>query len=268
MRPLALLVALCLLAGCAQLRRDLESDPVPEFSARVPWALSGCQLVIAVVPADPAAFADRIPPGFRVLGVNEIPGLPAQDTRQAGNLGVEAFRCASASGLNASANVSDASYGSVFAFVEPPRELRDANATHHFLKWDVLVADPALREALRAEGVNATDGNATFSRFQDVGPGRLFQAAARMANDTFEFEGGSGAAADAEAFSFVEFTPVGDRLVRWRANVTSSGLTGGAGFLASDGPGWASDVLGSRAQAYLLSGGGDLAGEILVPSRA
>ncbi|HEX2021317.1 MAG TPA: hypothetical protein VHH36_01280 [Candidatus Thermoplasmatota archaeon] len=275
MRLAVLLSAAVLLSGCAALRDRIEAPPVPEFSQTIPWSMAGCRYLVAVAPADPALFAERIPEGFRVLPLGEIDGFPEQDTRAPGNLGVEAFRCERAAGydatangtLHAGANASDVSYGAVFAFVEPPAHLRDANVSYHFLKFDTLVADPALRALLAAEGIDALPGNATFSRYQDVGPAaRLVQARLDMGGAAYAFSA-STAQPTGPGLSFVEWSVGAHGLTRWHANVTAAQATAGAGVLDLSEATWVKDVLGTRAQAYDLSGTADLVGTIAIPGR-
>lgn len=269
MRAVLLLLATVLAAGCLdQLRGDLEAEPVPAFSAVMPWRLDECQYAIAIVPADPAAFADRVPEGFRVLAVNEIPGLPArEEPRARGNLGIETFACAGGSGVNETANLTDVQYGSVFTFVEPPAALRDPNATYHFVKFEVLVPDAERQALLVAEDIPAMNGTAVFSRYQDVGPASVVQSRLALLNDTYDLEAASGAPMEALAsISFVEFSVGEHGFTIWHANVTSSAVTGGVGQLLVGEESWVADVVGTRVQAYYLAGRGSLTeGSIKIP---
>lgn len=252
-------------SGCAALRDRLEADPVPEIAQVLPWTLTDCNVLIALLPATEAAIADRIPDGFDVLALSEIPGIPPQEPRGDANVGVEVWRCASGSGLNATQNVTDIAYGSVFSFVRPPDDLADENATYHFLKWDVLVPDEARRLILQAEGVPALPGNATFDREQPVGPATLFQAAMDLGDDAYGFEATTGQAAEAPA-SFVEFSETPHGFVVWRTNVTASGMTAGTGLVDLSGASWLRAALGKESeQAYYLAGRASLDGTISIP---
>lgn len=253
MKPAALLlVAALLLPGCVLDPRSLEApDPEPTV---LPWGLSGCSFVIAVVPVPAAALAARLPSGFRVLTPAEA-GLPS-DPRGDGNLGVEAWRCNQGVGHNASVELNDVSYGAVFTFVEPPPELRDNESRYHFVKWDVLVPDAERRVLLAERGVPAQNGTVEFRRFQEAA-GRIALDAGLDLNGTYAFQGVAGApAGDSSAFSFTEFTPTPHGLVRWRTNVTAGTLVAGGGVLATP-PGFVREVVGAeRVQAYLLAGSG------------
>lgn len=260
-------------AGCADLRGTLEAPPPPEYAQVLPWSVTDCQYAVAIIPIQAEAIGARTPAGFRILAVNEIPDFPVPaEPRGDGNLGVELFRCASGTGLNESANLTDLSYGSVFSFVEPPAELREENMTFHFLKWDVLVPDDARRALLTSAGVPAVTGNATFSRFQDVGPVKAVQGLLEMGEDTYVLEGaGQGQGTDAlTEVSFLEFTDVGNgEFVEWRTNMTSTQAFAGSGFVDLTGASWVRNVVGSdRAQAYYIAGTGSLQnGTIALPYR-
>ena len=269
-----LVVLVTISAGCADLRGRLEADPEPAYAQVLPWRLDECQFAIAVVAMDPALVGARVPEGFRLLAVEEIPGFPVRDDpRGEGNLGIELFRCASGSGANATENLTEVSYGSVLSFVAPPEHLRDANATHHLLRWDVLVPDDARRQLLRAEGADAMPGNVTFSRFQDVGPLKGVQGLLQMGNASYAFDA-AGAPAGAANFTemrLVAFTPARGALVEWRANLTAPQAQAGVGLVdLADAPEWVRDAAGGsqRAQAYYVTGTGSLAnGTIALPWR-
>lgn len=260
----ALLVA-PLAAGCITDRiRDL-APPEPTETV-LPWGLSGCTFVIAVVPVPAARLAERIPPGFRVLAPAEI-GLPA-DPRGDGNVGIEAWRCAEGVGLNASEPLHDTPYGAVFTFVEPPEELRVNGSRYHFVKWDVLVPDAGRRALLQAHGVPALEGNVTFARFQPLPGGRAAFDAELALNGTYTLRGTSAQADATEPFSFVEYTQTPHGLARWSTNATFETLGSGTGIVAASG-GPFRELAGERPQAYVLVGtGGAFAnGTLTLPPR-
>ena len=255
MRPLlaAFLLLVPLTAGgCVDRLRALEPDAPTETV--LPWGLSGCTFVIAVVPVQASALQDKLPEGFRALTPAEA-GLPS-DMQGDANLGVEAWRCAEGVGLNASAPLNDVAYGAVFSFVEPPADVAVNGSQLHFVKWDVLVPDPDRRALLQEHGVPAQEGNATFSRFQPVGPGNAFDVALEL-NGTWSLRG-TAANPDASlaAFSFSEYTQTPHGLAVWTTNGTSESGASGAGVLTSTS-GFFREVVGSdRAQAYYLAGTG------------
>ena len=255
----SILVLAAALAGCADLRGNLEAEPAPAFREVLAWGTTNCQFAVAIMAIDQSDIGARVPEGFRVLSIPEIPDFPVPaEPRGDGNLGVELFSCESGTGLNATANVTPMVYGSVFSFVEPPADKRDENATYHFLKWDVLIPDEARRAMLVAEGVPAVPGNVTFSRFQDVGPLTAIQGRMELGEDVYVFDAGGQAqdVAAMGAISFVEFTDVGrDEFVVWRTNMTAQTMQSGSGFLDLSGASWVREVVGSaRPQAYYLTG--------------
>lgn len=263
MRLLRVLVSILVLAtafaGCADLRGNLEAEPEPEFREVLPWTTTNCQFAVAIIAINTDEIGARVPEGFRVLSIPEIPNFPVPaDPRGDGNLGIELFSCESGTGLNATANITPMVYGSVFSFVEPPADKRDENATYHFLKWDVLIPDDARRGLLASERVPALPGNVTFSRFQDVGPLTAVQGIMQMGEDEYVFDGGGqpqGTDALA-AVSFVEFTDVGNgEFVVWRTNMTAQSVQAGSGFVDLSGASWVRQVVGgARPQAYYLTG--------------
>lgn len=271
-----LVISSVVLAGCAELRANLEAEPAPDYRLVLPWELRECQFAVAVMPVSMDAIGARIPEGFRVLAMSEVAPYPDQSALPMtlsgeANLGVELFRCASGTGANETANLTDLSYGSVFTFVEPPEDKREENATHHFLKFDVLVSDEERRGLLANEGVPALPGNATFSRFQDVGPGKGIQGLLQLGTDAYGFDlAAASDGAPGADMSFVEFTDVGEgRFVIWRTNVTTTQFVQGTGSVDLSEAGWVRNVVGSdTSHAMVISGVGSFTnGTISFPHR-
>lgn len=170
-RGLPLVAALLwLAAGCTTTAPPPtdSSDPTsapPSGDRVLPWGFTDCDMVayFTAVPAE--ALAPFLPPGFRSLSLQELAIPTAPPTTQLANFGAEMLDCREARGLRT--NITDGSYGSYFTAVEPPAELFNASHGLHFIKFDVLIADPDLRAELDAAGVPAVGGSASFVRFGD-----------------------------------------------------------------------------------------------------
>lgn len=272
MRRLALvLVVLSFASGCVDLREQLEAPPAPEYARVVPWSVSGCDFVIAILPVDASALGSRVPEGFRVLSVTEIPDFPVPaEPRGDGNIGIEAFRCASATDDTGNATLADVTYGSIFSFVEPPEEMRE-NTTYTFVKWDTIVADPTLRQNLANEGTTALDGNATVTLTDFQPLGMRLEATATFANAEFLFSGiGSPQGSPSgTGLNFIEYAPAnGEKFVEWRADINATSLVSGVGQIELPAESWVNAVVGANtAQAYYIAGIGELAGNISFPYR-
>lgn len=244
MRPLPLLLASLVLAGCTLAPRD-EAPPAPLV---LPSDLVDCQVAVGLVPVPAARLAERLPDGWRALQTEDL-GLP-DDPRGDALLGIEAARCASGYGGNA----TDAPYASYFAPVEPPPAFRVEGARFHFLKWETLVADPALLDALTDAGAAAFPGEATFGpRLPGV---EAFEARVEMnGTHVLRATGPIPSYPDLAEFRFVEYQPLaGGGYATWNATASSDALTVGGATLEVP-PGFAQRAAGGpRAEGYVLVG--------------
>lgn len=251
MRSFLPILALAL-AGCVQSAVPEPASGIDSSSAAaqtpLEWGLAGCAAAIAFVPVPAAAVAPHLPEGFRALAPSEA-GLPvAADAQGDATVSVEIFSCMEA------ANATEAGYASLFVAVEPPADLKDPDAAMSFVKFDVLVADPALRAVLVAAGVPAKDGSADIAV---TVPGAGSAEA--------ELEGAAFAIRIAYAptppapldFPFVEYTATEAGLVTWKA--TAKGVSGTAVGVVEMAPGsLAAEITGAEsAQAYVLILEGD-----------
>lgn len=241
-RPLLLLPLL--LAGCARPAED-EAPAEPLVFAT---DLLDCQVAVGLVPVPAARLAERLPEGWRALGTEDL-GLP-DDPRGDAVLGVEAARCATGYGGNA----TDASYASYFAPVEPPEALRAADARFHFLKWETLVHDAPVLLALQEAGAPAFPGDVAFG--PRVPGAEAFEARFDLnGTHVLRATGPVPSYPDLARFSFVEHQPLaGGAYATWRATAASDPLTvGGATFQFP--PGFARRAAGGeRAEGYVLVG--------------
>lgn len=177
--PLALVLAL-FLPGCLSPASTSGGDPseVPTtetLEASLDWELTGCLLSVAILRVDSAALEPHLPKGFTPLSLGEVLGGP--ETGDAA-FGVEGFRCAS--GTTPAGEVDDVSFGFYWAAVEPPEDVRDADAWLHVVHWNPLISHDGWREALAARGIPTIAGEASIS-FSGT-------ADARAATATIDFE--------------------------------------------------------------------------------
>ncbi|HVL49140.1 MAG TPA: hypothetical protein VM889_11325 [Candidatus Thermoplasmatota archaeon] len=246
------LIAALALAGCigavnappADPGLDLEAPTAPR-ALNLSWGFTDCTAAIGLFPVQASKLKPFLPEGFRAHSFPEM-GLPP-DPRGDANLGLEAFTCKAGVGLNGT--YEKAFYGSMFASVEPPAHLKDpAPGTMHFVKWDVLVHDEALRNALASLGVPAKAGSvgSTVAK-TPLGDGNLLSLDLTLDGKKFNFQ--TGGPASPLTGNFVEYTAVPGGLVKWTATFT--GVTGNApGTIAIDPASDAYKIAGSdRVQA-------------------
>lgn len=264
--PACLLLLVPLLSGCIvdQLRGLEPAEPLPTV---LPWGLTGCTFVVAIVPVPASRLEGRLPAGFTPLTPAEI-GLPA-DPRGNGNVGIEAWKCNGGVGHNESVELNLTDYGAVFSFVRPPDELAVNGSRFHFVKWDVLIPDETRRAILLEHGVPAQNGTVTVRQFRSVADQTLFDVGLEL-NGTFTL-GGATAVPDASmlSFAFTEFTQTPHGLATWTTNVTAATVTSGSGPIVIP-EGFVREVVGAeRAQAYYMAGtGGAFSnGTITLPPR-
>lgn len=233
------------LAGCMTATTDSASGPDTNddgaTSARtLSWGIAECAAAITFIPVDAAAVTPHLPEGFRAVAPSEI-GLPAPvDLQGDATISVELFTCGGTTGPDGNESEGGA-YGSVFVTVEPPEELKDPDAGLHFVKFDTIVSNAALREALLAAGVPAVEGEATID-VPLVGAGTM---SGRIGDAPYSMRLAYPPTPPADmTLTFVEFTPVANGLVAWKA--TATGVSGSASGTIELAPGsLPAEVVGS-----------------------
>lgn len=238
---LVLVATALVFAGCVSPAAVLDEPPAALAPLSLPIGLRGCQAVVVLVGVPHGALAPHLPDGFRSLSAQEVVNPLAPNPRDEGNLGLEMFVCEEADGLNGT--ISPAVYGSVFSAVETPEEYR-RDVGFHFVKWDVVVSDPALRATLRERGVPAWDATATFDDFTSVGNAFTLEGALAFESGvTLEFEG-RAAAPYTPQVSFVEYTEVPRGLAAWQVTSNWAQIAVGAFTVRAVGEGIANEILG------------------------
>ena len=248
-----LLLLAPLLSGCVldQLRGLEPAAPEPTV---LPWGLTDCTFVVAVVPVPAARLEGKLPPGFTPLTPAEV-GLP-NDPRGDATVGVQAWKCNGGVGHNASVELGLTDHAAVFSFVRPPEGLAVAGSGFHVVEWDVLVPDEPRRGILLAHGVAAQNGSVTVRQFRSLTEQTLFDVGVEM-NGTFGL-GGTTAAPEPRfrSFAFAAYAQTPHGLAVRTANATAATATAGAGPLTLP-PGLLRDAVGAeRTQAYYVAGTG------------
>lgn len=252
---LVAMLALALLAGCTSVP-PVHVSGVPALPARsIDWSLHDCVFTAAVLQVPAAAVQPHVPPGFRVIPASEmaaegasgldVPSPPAADGND-GNLGVEAFQCASGMGLNGS--VDGMAYASFFAAVEPPAALKKDGTPFYFVKWDVLVPDAARHDLLASYGMPVRTGNVSASL--NLEAQSLAKVDARLefgGLGNFSFDATALAPFPNDRCAFIEFTAVPAGLATWSMKCTF--VTGGVGPVTVAVPpgSWFADIVGPGA---------------------
>jgi hypothetical protein len=244
-----------LIPGCADSNdgdgpgEGSRQDPSPMWleATELPWSMTGCRFLAAVLEAPLGSIQPFVPEGFRVMSPGEFAGegitgmdLPADP--DVGNFGVEAFQCDEGTGLNGS--VPGMTYASYYIGVDPPAEFqRDTGFT--FVKLDVMIPDEDRRQFLAQYGVPVTNGTASVTT--GLGQGPVLQVEGELgfgALGDFSFTG-TALAPYPEDCAFVEFTPVPNGFVEW--TMDCSFVQGGVGQISVDVPAgsWAAEILGA-----------------------
>lgn len=241
---LALATAGCLSSGPDASLADPPDKPAPE-SLDLDWGLTDCQAVVAFFDVEPEQVAAHLPDGFEPVSTAQ--GLAGAGPNPTGfaSFGMELFACTSGVGLNGS--VESMAYGSYFAFVDPPEELRDPDVDAHFYKWDVLVPDPDRRELLADHGLLARNGSVSFSDFTQAASVAAVEGELEIEGAVHRFSG-HAAAPGPGTLAFVEFTHGTDGLVLWRTNAVSSAVGTGSGSVDVADDTLAAEVLGAGPQ--------------------
>lgn len=239
------------LGGCLQDDDGADPSPTPEEDddtaagnettpIDLAWGLSGCQAAVVFFDVDSAAVQPHLPEGFapRPIAQGMIGGGP--NPTQDGSFGIEMFTCDSGAGLNGT--VEPMTYGSYFAFVDPPDALEE-DVDFHFVKWDVLVPDEPRREFLQTYGLPARNGTAAFSSFSLTQSAGSFEGTLSIDGNEHGFSG-QAVAPGPDPVSFVEFMEGANSLVAWRTSVPMSAVGLGPGTVDVPSGTLAAEVLG------------------------
>ncbi len=233
-----------------------DGDPPWEDASRgaLEWSLMDCAVVVAVVPVEADAVAERLPEGFEPVSAEESLGLPP-DPRGEGAIAFETFACAAGAGLDG--EVQDLAYGAIFAPVAAPGDAPGPSADVHFYKWETLVPDEDRRQVLRGAGLPAVDGSSGLSGFEATPTGHVFDASLTLDGATFQFTGVAPAPNQdfRDGFTFLEHQQGDDGLAYW-VSYENEAVEGnsGSGTLMLDPGHWASDVVGAQStQAYMVA---------------
>lgn len=236
-----LLVALLAAAGCLDQAGGQAEDVRPHT---LPWGLSDCSYVIAVMPVPSDRLQPLLPEGFTPLPSRN--GLPGD-----GELHADAYHCAGGVGLDGRP-LADVQYGSFYVPVEAPDELREEGYGAYFVKLDFIAPDGEHTDILAEAGLPAHSGRASATQ-----TGATLWSA-ELAMETaggFTFEGISGpATAQDGPLPFIEHSPLtSGGLALWHARLHHASFSTGVGALLLNGP--MVDVVGSNVVAVTFSAG-------------
>lgn len=259
---LAVLMLTSGMAGCIGNEDGSDIEDVPSgddgtatTAQTLPWGLSNCQVVVAIVPVDAGALSAHLPEGFEPVAPEDAFGLP-DDPRGDGAIGLETFACESGAGLNET--VEDLAYGAVFAPVEAPGNLSHPEADLVFYKWETLVPDDPRREHLSARGLPAVDGSTDLSGLEQAPTGtHTFDVSLRLGDASFTFTGTAGQANEdfRQGIAFVEFQAAEEGFAYWTSlENAAEGANSGSGTVELPADHWTRDVVGQGStQAYMVA---------------
>jgi hypothetical protein len=225
------------------------TSPLWLEAQELPWTMTGCRFLAAVLEAPLDVVQPLVPEGFRVMSPQEFAGegvtgvdVPATD---AGNVGVEAFQCEAGQGLNGS--VAGMTYASYYIGVDPPQEYDRGNG-YTFIKLDVMIPDEDRRDLLALYGVPVTNGTATVTTGPTTGlPVHVIDVEADLSfGELGQFAlSGTAAAPYPIDCAFTEFTPVPAGFVEW--TMACEFVQGGIGPLTVEVPAgsWLADIVGA-----------------------
>lgn len=247
-----LLALLVLAAGCVA---PLEGAPGedagiggPAATTSLPWELRECRYFIADVSVPAERLQPLLPEGFTVAAA---PGPLAPVTGGGPYLGIEAFSCASGTGL-ANETVAPIAWASFYTPVEGPAELMPADHLV-FVMWDTLVPDAARRDLLAARGLPVRAGEVAF----EDGPGGVTTLTFSLDGlGAFTLRGGPTTAGSPFAGDFVEYMEGDDgALAAWRTHYEAETLASGPVVVESPAGSWIAEVVGGeRVQGRHITG--------------
>lgn len=221
----------------------------------IPWGLTGCIAVIALIPLDAAAVEPHLPEGFTPVVPDSVRALLPPDPRLESVFGLEALSCEEGVGLRG--DVAGMKYGSYWTFVQPPERLADNAYPLNFFKWDTLVPDQPRRDFLDRRGLSVFDGDANFGSWNASPFGIAFDVALDLeGSGSHRFLGAAGAPVDFSG-TLIEFADADRGLAAWRTAYASASAFGGSGLVELDGGSFPAEVVGAQAvQSYFLVGTG------------
>ncbi|MGB1557253.1 MAG: hypothetical protein ACPHCJ_05670 [Oceanococcaceae bacterium] len=247
----------------------LGGEPLPASSDSqaevLDWDLIECEAILTVLPASAAALAPHLPPGFTpipfadVVAEMDVPVDPSD-----GNIGVETFVCQSGQGLNAP--VEAMTYGSYYAMITPPEDLR-RDVTFHFVKWDVLIPDADRRLFLQERGVPARDGGVSTTVFLQQDSLKMGDQSLTL-GETVHFLTANGVvpAATPEG-RIAEFMSTEAGLVEWQTDYVFHSVANGAAVVDVGAGDLLAEIVGTGPQvgASFIGALSFVNGEIRLP---
>lgn len=255
-----LLLLASALAGCVDDGSDDDADSGDDGTdagpslSTLPWSLTDCRVVVALVPVSADAVEAHLPEGFRAGSGQEAFGLPP-DVRGDAVIGLESFACASGTGLNDT--VDHLAYGAYFTAVVPPDEHAVDEADVSLFKWDTLVPDAPRRAHLEARGMPVVDGATDLSGLEETPLGHRFDVTLQMAGDEHRFQGTADQPAEdfRKGFYFVEHMAADEGLAAWHMpeNEAPDALSGTGIVTLAAGSLPAQIVGGDSSQAFFAS---------------
>lgn len=161
MTRLGLAIVAILLVGCVGTPANTPAGPASQETSAsaervLPWIMTDCLEVSAYYSAPAANVKPLLPAGFEPQpdGTTGLAGMA--------RLGANAFRCKSeATATNET--VMDTSSGGFFAQVRPTDEFKMQGLCCYFVKWNVVVQDEGIRDALQAANASVNSGKADIT---------------------------------------------------------------------------------------------------------
>lgn len=217
--------AVVLMAGCLAPVDPGTGDEAPgggpdarDVPRRLAWDLTGCRAVAAFFDVPAERVEPLLPDGFEPLSTAQaFAGPDAPNPAGDAGFGMQVFVCDSGTGLDG--RVEPMVYGDAFAPVQPPEGLRDPDADFTFVKPVTVVPDAPRRDVLAAWGAAVVDGDAAWETFEVTATTVRFAGTLTVADGAaHRFEGAVGPSSGYEG-RVVEWSPAGDGLVRWEAEM-------------------------------------------------
>lgn len=238
-----LLLALALLAGCAQPGPGTEATDAGASTAptqapprSLDWSQADCEAITWSVPVTAASLQPYLPAGFE-------PSPPEASPAAAGaaTLGFRAVECSY--GFGEEKLLGSVQGGQLFTPVLPPPELReDRFAAHYTFGWDVLVASKPWREQAQVWAMPLRDGGAT------VHPSAQGWEAALALDQVGSFAMAGrpiGGERGVAAFEARTITLGAEGFALWDAETVNATVATGIGTWTASPESWVAEVLGA-----------------------